>query len=529
MGPMDATLARAHGKLAAQGSSLGTAFGASFALKAAAFAAFGAAAYGIKKAVEAASHLNETIQKTGVVFGDQTKIVEEAANRMATTFGVSKREFLDAASAIGLIAKASGLSQQAAAKMGSHFTELAADVASFYDIPVAAALEKIEAGLVGEVRPLRELGVLLSEEAVKQEAVRQGIAKAGQELDDQTKVQIRAILITRGLKDATGDLERTHSSFANQSRELRGRLENLAAQIGTSLLPSFQRLITFGNSLVISLSENWESILGAFESFRGRMSAGIDALGIEWNAWGGNIRRVFNEFVDSAKFLYNNWDLIMKRLGVSMAAFWVHTQERVAYGGEVFMSFMSWLGSEWKNLFIDLFSITSAFFLNLGHNIRVLTAEIKEWIESGFTSDFQPKFIGLFEGLELRTKAFVAPAMKQLSDFSDQLKEIDDQIAANEKKRAEGHLKPHEKEKLKKENEKLEVQKRNLEGAGKEKSTASLVGLEEFRNQILTGALGGSEAKQTADNTRRTANAVEQMAKNISAEGAKLGIAAGPA
>ena len=193
-------------------------------------------AFGVK-AVRAASDLNEQISKVGVVFGDQAKIVTGFANQMARDFGLPKTQILEAASGIGLVGKASGLAQADAAKLGSKMAGLAADASSFYNVPLDEALAAIQSGLVGEAEPLRKYGVLLSEAAVQEEAVRLGIAKVGDKLTEQQKVQARSSLITKGMSDASGDLARTQDGLANRMRELKGRAENFAATVGTALLP----------------------------------------------------------------------------------------------------------------------------------------------------------------------------------------------------------------------------------------------------------------------------------------------------
>lgn len=210
---------------------------------------------GIAYTVKAASDLNESINKNAVAFGRFAKIVTDDAAQMAKDFGVPQKQFIDAASSIGLIGKSSGLSQEDAAKLGSQFAKLAADTASFYNIPVSEALEKIEAGLVGEIRPLRELGVLLSEDALKSEAFNEGIAQGASELSDAQKVQARAVLIQRGLKDANGDLARTYDALANRLREVWGRAQNVAAEFGQHLLPVAKELATAFVDLARGASE----------------------------------------------------------------------------------------------------------------------------------------------------------------------------------------------------------------------------------------------------------------------------------
>lgn len=222
-------------------SGMGRKFGAAAALVKAAAGTMVASIAG--KTIMAASDLNEVVSKTGVVFGPQAKIVTDAAQEMADKFGISKATFLDAASGIGLVGKASGLTQKAAANLSSDFAKLAADASSFYNVPIEDALAAMKSGLVGESEPMRQFGVLLSENAVKTEAYRLGLAKTGEELTEQQKVQARASLIQKGMADSSGDLARTQESVANRLREIRGRLTNFAADMGTKALPAVEKFL----------------------------------------------------------------------------------------------------------------------------------------------------------------------------------------------------------------------------------------------------------------------------------------------
>ncbi len=230
-------------KLGAVGRVIGTAFvGAGVA----------ATAFGVK-AVLSASDLAETMSKVGVVFGDQQKIVTNFANQMAKDFGTPKREILDAASSIGLIGKASGLSQGDAAKMSTQLAKMAADASSFYNVPLPEALQAIQSGLVGEAEPMRRFGVLLNAQAVDAEAARLGLQKVNGAYTEGAKAQARASLIMAGMTDASGDLERTQGSLANRIKELKGRAANFAADVGTKLLPVVLN--------AMDLFEKWGAVL----------------------------------------------------------------------------------------------------------------------------------------------------------------------------------------------------------------------------------------------------------------------------
>ncbi len=207
------------------------------------------------KAIKSASDLNETVAATGAVFKDSTKSVIAAADEMQRKFGTNKQVFLEGASSLGSIAKASGLVGGEAAKLSVDFTKLGADLSSFKNIPMEEALGAIRSGLVGEAEPLRRFGVLLSEAAVQTEAVSLGIAKQGEKLTEAQKVQARASLITKGLADAHGDLARTADSPANAMRRLQGQIQAITASVGAALLPVVKALMPVLNALVPILGE----------------------------------------------------------------------------------------------------------------------------------------------------------------------------------------------------------------------------------------------------------------------------------
>jgi hypothetical protein len=238
-------------------------------------AAAGTAAvfYGLVKCVGAASDLNETVAKAEQVFGSQTAKVTAAADEMARKFGISKREFLDAASMFGLIAQGAGVAEDRAADMGVGLAKLAADAASFYNVGTDVALEKIRAGLVGESEPLRAFGVMLSEDAVKAKALAMGLVRPGEELSNQVKIMARYKLIQEGLAKSEGDLERTGGGWANQLRKLQGNLENLAAVIGDQVMPAFTVALTKINDLLAWTIEHTAELKAVVLALMGPLSA----------------------------------------------------------------------------------------------------------------------------------------------------------------------------------------------------------------------------------------------------------------
>lgn len=188
-----------------------------------------------QRMAEQGSNLFETMNKVDVTFGRSRETVIAMANDMAIRFGTVKGVSLDAAANFGLIGQAVGMTESQSAALAVQMTRLADDASSFFNVPMDVALEKIRAGLTGQIRPLREFGVLLSKSAVDHELMAMGVQKVHGEFTEQEKVMARVKIITEGLAKAQGDHERTMGSYVNQVRKARGEMENYSASIGAGV------------------------------------------------------------------------------------------------------------------------------------------------------------------------------------------------------------------------------------------------------------------------------------------------------
>lgn len=204
----------------------------------------GAIAGGVQDAIGAigglvaqASDLNEQISRTGAIFGEAGDAVVEFSRTTAQSLGITKTEALEAAGNFGQLLRTSGLSADAAADMSTNLVRLAADLASFNNISPTEALEKLRSGLTGEAEPLRSVGVLLSEDAVKAKALELGLGGATGELTEAAKVQARFALIMQQTATAQGDFARTSTGLANAQRILKASWADVTAELGGVFLP----------------------------------------------------------------------------------------------------------------------------------------------------------------------------------------------------------------------------------------------------------------------------------------------------
>jgi hypothetical protein len=204
--------------------------------------------------VKLASELNEARNASAETFKESSGVIEDFAAKQASAFNVSKASAFEYSASLGGIFKASGLGTDAAADMSVQMVKLAADLASFKNLSIDEALTKIRSGLVGEAEPLRTVGVLLSETAVKSKAAEMGFQEVNGALTEGQKVQARAAIITQQLADAQGDVSRTSGALANQLRNVKQETEDLGAKLGQAFIPMVEKGLQVVSALLSVLN-----------------------------------------------------------------------------------------------------------------------------------------------------------------------------------------------------------------------------------------------------------------------------------
>ena len=231
-------------------------------LAAAGFAVAGVAiAVGAKKAVQAASNLQESQNAVSVVFGKSAKAVNDFSKKAVREAGLSMREFNELVTPIGASLINMGDSSDKAAQKSINLAKRAADMASVFNVDVKDALGAIQAGLRGEADPLERFGVGLSDAAIKAKAAQMGMKLVHGELTAGQKGQARYALLMEQTNRVAGDFKNTSGGLANSQRILSAEWENLQAKIGQKLIPVFTAVVSYiTNTLIPTFERHWPAI-----------------------------------------------------------------------------------------------------------------------------------------------------------------------------------------------------------------------------------------------------------------------------
>lgn len=204
-----------------------------------------------KHAADTAMTAQETANRVTVAFGAQEDAVHKWSEGSARSMGLARHEAEGSASTYRVMFQEMGLGAGKAFELSTSMVKLAADVGSFRDVDPTEMLTKFSAGIVGEYEPLRQLGIVLTDAAVRQEAVRMGLAESTDEVNTAGLVQARYSLILKQTSKDQGDYARTANSATNASRTARAAYEDAMAELGTHLLP----LIAQGADIITAIAE----------------------------------------------------------------------------------------------------------------------------------------------------------------------------------------------------------------------------------------------------------------------------------
>ena len=244
----------------------------------------------ITDALNLASDLQEVENVVDKTFGDSSDIVDAFAKSAASAFGVGELQAKQFTGTIGAMFKSMGLGDQDVLNMSQGITQLAGDMASFYNLDPEEAFEKLRSGISGETEPLKQLGINMSVANLEAYALSEGITKAYKDMDQAEQATLRYNYIMSATADAQGDFAATSGSFANQQRILQLNIDNLKSSIGEGLLPVVTEMISGFNEWIqtIDLSSVTESISQFFawiQENKDYLISWIAAIGAGFVAW----------------------------------------------------------------------------------------------------------------------------------------------------------------------------------------------------------------------------------------------------
>lgn len=214
----------------------------------------------IKTGIDYASDLAEVQNVIDVTFGSATEAINSWSKECLAAYGMNEVSAKRYAGTIGAMLKSSGLAGDAIVDMSKDMVGLAGDMASFYNLDLETAFEKIRSGISGETEPLKQLGINMSVANLEAYALSQGIKTSYNEMSQAEQVMLRYNYLMSTTADAQGDFARTQDSYANQTRLLSESWLEFTGVMAEQLLPVLTTIVSWLNNIVAFLTENADMV-----------------------------------------------------------------------------------------------------------------------------------------------------------------------------------------------------------------------------------------------------------------------------
>lgn len=216
-----------------------------------------------KSCLDLGSNLAEVQNVVDVTFGNLNSEVDKFAQNAIEQFGLGQTVTKKYVGTFGAMAKAFDFNNEAALEMSETLTGLVGDVASFYNLSSDEAFTKLKSVFTGETETLKDLGIVMTQTALDQYAMANGFGKTTAKMTEQEKTALRYQFVLDKLSLAQGDFARTSDSWANQTRVLSLRFNELKATLGQGFINLFTPIVQGINWVISKL----QVLADAFKSF----------------------------------------------------------------------------------------------------------------------------------------------------------------------------------------------------------------------------------------------------------------------
>lgn len=222
-----------------------------------------------QSSIRKAEELHENIEKLALVFPETTDVITAQAKKMSAAFGTSQVSFTSAAQKLGGIFKGAGVDENAAAGMTSQLEVLGQAIANFKHISFEEAMGKVQAGLMGRGKGLKEFGIVVSAQMPIQERFNAMMREGA------------------GVIDQMGERANDRK---NAFTEFWGRLETIEIMFA-------------------------EGLPKPVESFFSQLNVGLVALQTAWGNWSNDTITAQNDLTDFGQSSTQSIGMVQKGVG----------------------------------------------------------------------------------------------------------------------------------------------------------------------------------------------------------------------
>ncbi|MEG2116048.1 MAG: hypothetical protein RRZ69_00025 [Clostridia bacterium] len=204
--------------------------------------------------LKASADWTENLNLFEVTFGKASADTMKFALNIQKAYGIGANEIIRYTGLFKQMSEAIGIAENTSTEMSKTLTTLGYDIASLYNISTASAMEKLQAGIAGQTKPLRQLGMDITAQSLDKYLGDMGLEYTSKMLNQADKMLLRTIVIVDQAKNTYGDMAKTINTFSNQVKVLSGSFNNFKLAIGDLIIKPATTAITYLNGFIIAMT-----------------------------------------------------------------------------------------------------------------------------------------------------------------------------------------------------------------------------------------------------------------------------------
>lgn len=209
----------------------------------------------------------------------------EFQNKLSDKLGANIEESMRYQALFNAMSKSMGVASDKAYILSENLVKMGYDLSSLYNIDPKAAMTKLRAGITGQTKPLREIGIDITQTTLQSVADSLDMGVEVASLSQAEKVLLRYLAVLRQSSVAHGDFARTLSSPANQIRIFNAQITILKRNVGSlgsailyNIMPYVNAVIMVINKLIKALASLFGVDIEGFTAGFGDVSGYVDDI-----------------------------------------------------------------------------------------------------------------------------------------------------------------------------------------------------------------------------------------------------------
>ncbi len=202
--------------------------------------------------------MGKTVDQYGNLDREASKYYTKAMSfqeKLSDKLKINIEESMEYQALFNAMSKSMGIGDEPSYKISENFTKLGYDLSSLYNIDPENAMQKLRAGLSGQTKPLRDLGLDITQQSLEPLLDELGIERSTKQLSQAEKMIARYIVVLRQASLAHGDFAKTMDSPANQLRIFNAQLTAFKRNMGNLWQGLLGNILPYVNAIMMVINE----------------------------------------------------------------------------------------------------------------------------------------------------------------------------------------------------------------------------------------------------------------------------------